>query len=109
MEGGVSVIKGSHANQNLEIATLTPGDYFGEMALLDEASRSATVLTTGPSRFMVLYKDDFDRIVSESPEIALNICKTLCQRIRSLQERISVMPKPIHQAVQTMESTEHDG
>ncbi|MEJ2587040.1 MAG: cyclic nucleotide-binding domain-containing protein [Deltaproteobacteria bacterium] len=107
MEGGVSVIKGKPGRKRLEIATLTPGDYFGEMALLDEAPRSATILTTGPSRFMVLYKADFDRLVTESPQIALNICKTLSRRIRSLHERISGMPKPTHHAVQTVGSTAH--
>ncbi len=88
MEGQVSVMREDKAGGNLEIGSLSPGDYFGEMALLDGAPRSATILTICASRFLILNRRDFVSIVEEYPQIALNICKTLCRRIRSTHERI---------------------
>jgi len=96
IDGGVSVIKGEGIETCSEIAAMTAGDYFGEMALIDEAPRSATVKTKTKARFMVLSKDDFARIVHEHPPIGLNICKALSHRIRELQEKLGQQEKTCH-------------
>ncbi len=101
MEGQVSVVRENKDRSNLEIGSLSPGDYFGEMALLDGALRSATILTTWASRFMVLNRSDFVSIVEEYPQIALNICKTLCRRIRSTQELIGLKQDPLTTATRS--------
>ncbi|MCF8142380.1 MAG: cyclic nucleotide-binding domain-containing protein [Deltaproteobacteria bacterium] len=66
-EGDVSVIKGEGLEKCSEIAVMTAGDYFGEMALIDDAPRSATVKTKTKARFMILTKRDFGRIAREHP------------------------------------------
>ena len=88
IEGDVSVIKGEETENCDEIAALAAGDYFGEMALIEDAPRSATIRTRSQARFMVLTKQEFTRIVREHPQIALNICKALSKRIRNLHGKL---------------------
>jgi len=88
IEGDVSVIKGGDRETCAEIAALTAGDYFGEMALIDDAPRSATIRTRSRARFMILTKREFTQIVREQPQIALNICKALSRRIRTLHSKL---------------------
>ena len=66
------------------IAIQGPGSFFGEMALIDDAPRSATIKTTEPSRFLILHKQEFKETAMEFPRISLQICSVLSQRIRFL-------------------------
>jgi len=95
VEGEISVSKGSSVNGNpgVEIARIGSGEYFGEMALLEDAPRSATIQTVSPSRFLVLQKSDFIQIVQEYPQIALHICRVLSVRIRKLHQKIRDLGK----------------
>jgi ATP/ADP translocase len=90
MNGTVSVIKGEakEGGQEIELARIGTGDYFGEMALFEDAVRSATIRTAEESRFLVLHKQEFTEIVREYPQIALHICKALSSRMRKLHEKI---------------------
>jgi voltage-gated potassium channel len=53
-----------------ELATLHGGDFFGEVALLGEGRRTATVTTTRPTRLLVLFGNDFARLRSKHPAVA---------------------------------------
>ena len=55
------------------VATLGPGDFFGEMAILGGGRRNATVTTTTPSRLLVMFGTDFRRLQQEHPEIAARL------------------------------------
>ena len=90
IDGEVSVRKEPKAEGGpaVEIDRIKSGDYFGEMALFQEAPRSATIQTISPSLFLVLHKREFTQIVQEYPQIALHICRTLSGRIRNLHEKI---------------------
>lgn len=90
IEGEVSVIKeqGEAGENDIELARIGAGDYFGEMALFEDAARSATIRTAKKSRFLVLHKQEFTEIVREYPQIALRICKALSGRIRQLHEKV---------------------
>ncbi|MDZ7697442.1 MAG: cyclic nucleotide-binding domain-containing protein [Deltaproteobacteria bacterium] len=90
IEGEVSVIKkrGEGSGNEVELAKIGAGDYFGEMALFEDAVRSATIRTAEKSRFLVLHKQEFTEIVREYPQIALSICKALSSRIRDLHKKV---------------------
>ena len=81
-EGMVSVLKNyAQKNQNL-LAELRPGDMFGELSLIDDLPRSATVVTSEPSRLLTINKVDFERLFSESTEISFSIMKWMSAMIR---------------------------
>jgi CRP/FNR family cyclic AMP-dependent transcriptional regulator len=65
------------------------GEYFGDLALIDKQPRAASVMTTEPSRFMIISRGDFMRCLSKHPEIALNLIKPLTSRIRMLAQNVS--------------------
>ena len=56
-----------------EVRTLGPGDFFGELALLGDGRRTATVTTASPARVLVLFGTEFRRLQQEQPEIAARI------------------------------------
>ncbi|MFZ0341138.1 MAG: cyclic nucleotide-binding domain-containing protein [Gaiellaceae bacterium] len=57
----------------LEVRTLGSGDFFGELAILGDGRRTATVTTTSPSRILVLFGTEFRRLQQEYPETAARI------------------------------------
>lgn len=61
----------------IEVRTLAPGDFFGELAILGDGRRTATVTTAAPSQLLVLFGTDFRRIQQEHPEIAERIESSL--------------------------------
>jgi len=63
------------------IATLGPTDFFGELALLREGRRTATVTTTSEARVLVLFGDDFSRLRSNYPKIAAEIDAAMIRRL----------------------------
>ena len=91
IKGEVSVIKargGEEGGHEIELARISGGDYFGEMALFEDTVRSATIRTAEESRLLVLHKQEFTEIVREYPQIALHICKALSRRMRKLHEMV---------------------
>jgi CRP-like cAMP-binding protein len=65
-----------------------PGDFFGEMSLLDDEPRSATVLATEPSRLLVLRRSDFQAHITAHPRTALRALTELSRRLRRADEVI---------------------
>ena len=57
----------------MEVRTLGAGDFFGELAILGDGQRTATVTTTAPSQVLVLFGTEFRRLQQELPEIAATI------------------------------------
>ena len=68
------------------IGTLGPGDYFGEIALIDGGARTATVTTEAPSRLVVVGHREFHALMDEMPAVAAQILATLARRVRTLDE-----------------------
>lgn len=76
------------------VATLKSGDYFGEMSLLTDEPRSATVVSKEGCETFVLYKNDFDVILERFPSIALSMTKIVSQRLSDTNKKAAKMPKP---------------
>lgn len=86
LEGSVEVLYPGRS-QDLVLARLDPGDFFGEMALLNDEPRSATVRAMQPVRALLLGQDDFRLLVRESSDVALNLLEALSYRVRSAGEQ----------------------
>jgi CRP-like cAMP-binding protein len=70
-----------------EVANFGPGDFFGEMALLDQGPRHATVITDGPASVLVLDSREFSTLLRDAPPIARNMLSVLAKR-----ERVNASP-----------------
>jgi CRP/FNR family transcriptional regulator, cyclic AMP receptor protein len=66
----------------------TPGDFFGEMSLLDDQPRSATVMASERSRLLTLSRRDFQAHIAAQPRTALRVLKELSRRLRRADEVI---------------------
>ena len=64
------------------IGTLGPGDYFGELALVRETPRTATVVAGDPTTCLVLTRWDFKGILDTNPAIAIRLLETVASRIQ---------------------------
>ena len=89
LEGEVSVLKSQPDGSQIELDRIGADDYFGEMALFEDIPRTATIRTLTKCRMLVLHKHAFNEIVREYPQIALEICKVLGNRIRKLHQKLA--------------------
>ena len=61
-----------------------PGDFFGEIALIDQGPRSATVVTTSPMRALVLGPSQFQDVMFQDPDMARHLLVAVVKRLRSM-------------------------
>lgn len=59
-----------------------PGEFFGEMALIETSSRTATVRTVTSTSVLELDKDDFDSVLARHPAMAMTVMRKLAERLR---------------------------
>jgi CRP-like cAMP-binding protein len=77
LEGTASVQR-----KGRKVATLGPGDYFGELALLDRGPRNATVKADGDMEVLVLGQREFSGVLDEVPTIAHKLLASMATRLR---------------------------
>ncbi|GAB2468965.1 hypothetical protein GCM10011375_29530 [Hymenobacter qilianensis] len=72
----------------LHLTTFRKGDFFGELALLDAEARSATAVAQSPVVAFRIDQEDFYDVMEECSEVARNIMRVLCQRLRLQNEKM---------------------
>jgi CRP/FNR family transcriptional regulator len=82
-EGRAKVIKGKIASAGGR-AALGPGDFFGELALLDGGPRSASVVADGPITTIRIERTPFRSLLREEPDIALRLLEGMARRMRGM-------------------------
>jgi CRP/FNR family transcriptional regulator, cyclic AMP receptor protein len=82
VEGAVRVVRDGE-----ELARLGPGDFFGEMSVIDGFPRVAQVATTTDTRCLALASWEFERLILDHPTIGLAILRGLSARLRSRTEQ----------------------
>jgi CRP/FNR family transcriptional regulator, cyclic AMP receptor protein len=70
-----------------ELAELGPGDYFGEISLMDGGPRTATVTAKTPVTIEVVERRDFDSLLETVPGLAQRLMVGLAQRLREKTDR----------------------
>jgi CRP-like cAMP-binding protein len=68
-----------------KVNKLGPGEFFGEIALIERGPRTATVIAETPCRLLVLNHRSFHALMEEFPEVAAQVLLTLAHRLRSLE------------------------
>ena len=71
------------------IAHLGPGDFFGEMSLIDGKPRSATVVADTPVQLLVVDVRSFGRLLDTVPGLSKKVMATLCERLRAADETLT--------------------
>jgi CRP/FNR family cyclic AMP-dependent transcriptional regulator len=75
--------------REVPLAFLSPGDFFGEMALVDDSPRSATASAVeDDTELIVVDRARFLFMVRQQPEFALSLMHTLCRRLRDMDKRL---------------------
>lgn len=80
-EGRVRVVRDGET-----LATLGPGEFFGELSVLDGQPRIAQVVAEEPTRCLALASWDFERVLLDHPPLALAILRGLAGRLRAVTE-----------------------
>lgn len=85
-QGEVKVVVKYGMENEVEVATLKDGKYFGEMGVIDNAKRSATIIAKNNVELLVIDKTSFSDFVATNPEDAIKIMKTLTKSLRETTE-----------------------
>ncbi|MEN6543818.1 cyclic nucleotide-binding domain-containing protein [Parvibaculum sp.] len=83
LSGEVVVRKQTEDGAERDLARLTSGELFGEMALFDEEPRSASVIALTDADFLALERDHFLSLAFQRPDIPMQVCKVLVSRLRN--------------------------
>lgn len=81
--GGAKVVRDGET-----IATLGPGDFFGELSVLDGMPRIAQVIAQGETTCLALATWDLEAIINEQPSVGLALLRGLAGRLRTLTEAV---------------------
>lgn len=86
------------------LAVLPPGEFFGEMAILNGRPRSATAVCKTAARLLVIEGRTFEAMLRARPEIAMRIIKSLATRLESANQHVELLllPTANHRVVQCM-------
>jgi CRP-like cAMP-binding protein len=87
-EGQVKVTKMSEDGREKILEILGPGDFFGEMALLDREPRSASIKTTRSCVLLALSRNDFLGLLRNNPDISMELIRVLSRRLRETDEQV---------------------
>ncbi len=82
LQGKVKVSKFINQKKERELKTLKAGDFFGEMALIHNAPRAATVTTVMPTTVLEIKKNSFDRLMRRSASLAMTMAREVSRRLQ---------------------------
>jgi CRP/FNR family transcriptional regulator, cyclic AMP receptor protein len=88
LTGSVKVTKTDEEGEEVILAILKGGEFFGEMAIIDEHPRSANIVTLEPCEMAVVEKREFMRCLAANAEFTVAIMRNLIRRLREADRRI---------------------
>ncbi len=90
--GSIKLSKMISEGEERMLTTLGAGDYFGEMALLEEGPRPVSAIVVDDANILILRRSEFQRLMNEQPQVAMRIIlgmyKSLSDRIRQASPQI---------------------
>ncbi|MBI3552992.1 MAG: Crp/Fnr family transcriptional regulator [Elusimicrobia bacterium] len=91
LSGRIKIFTHSGGKKRKTFAYLDPGDFFGEMALLEGKPRSASAEAVSYTRLLVITYTEFRKLLLSDPMLTLYLLRTVCQRLRKANEAIEGM------------------
>ena len=83
IDGGARIVQGADL-----LARLGPGDFFGELAVIDQEPRSASAYADGPTTCLALASWDLLAMLEREPSLALNMLRELAGRLRRADQQL---------------------
>jgi len=88
ISGRLKVMMSDDEGREVILSILGPGEFFGEMGLLDDSPRSASVITLEPCELLTLSKRDFKKCLAENFDMAMTMMRGLVKRLREADRKI---------------------
>ena len=88
ISGRLKVMMSDDEGREVILAILGPNEFFGEMGLIDDEPRSASVVTIEPCELLQLAKRDFNKCLAENFEMAMAVMRGLVRRLREADRKI---------------------
>lgn len=104
-QGGVSITLNHKRDNQIELARLKDGDFFGELSLLDESPRSASAVAVGATELAGFFRPDLMDLIEKSPlignKIVLSLAEVLGERLRATNREL----RQLRERVKTLETS----
>ena len=88
IDGEVKVYASDENGKEVILNILGAGEYFGELSLVDDQPRSASVMTMMPTKVMIISKANFKQCLAENSELAFNLIRALTKQVRALTDNV---------------------
>ena len=89
-EGEVIISRESDKNEKIQLAVIQKGDFFGELALVDNEKRSASAIANTDTKLSVIFKPDLDEFIEKYPKKGIKILQGIAEitalRLRTMNE-----------------------
>ncbi len=91
LSGKLKVFVSDDSGKELILNIHGPGEYIGELSVLDDQPRSASVVTLEKSKLLVMSKDQFRDCIKQHPDLAINLLRQIAARTRALTQTLRDM------------------
>ncbi len=91
IQSGEAQVSAAKNGKETVLATLGRGDFFGEMSLLEDMPRSATVKAKGETKVLVLNTSNFLLKIRRDPTFAFDVLQKMSHRVRELNEKVMAL------------------
>ena len=88
ISGRLKVMMGDAEGKEVILSLFGPGGFFGEMGLIDDSPRSASVVTIEPCELLAIAKGDFKKCLAENVEMSMAVMRGLVHRLREADRKI---------------------
>jgi CRP/FNR family cyclic AMP-dependent transcriptional regulator len=88
ISGRLKVMMGEADGKEVILAIIGPGEFFGEMGLIDDGPRSASVVAIEPCELLLVTRRIFRKCLVENPEVAMAVLRVVVRRLREADRKI---------------------
>ena len=88
ISGKVKIVRADEKGREVILSILSENDFFGEMAILDGSTRSASVVSLSSSEVFIIHRKDFLDLMHDHPQVAVSLLKELTARLRKADSQI---------------------